>query len=135
VGHQVVVQERSVLAGGAAVTADGVGMDVDQSGRLADAAALGDMVEDREDGRLGQVGAIQRGPLAFGEAGAAGAAVEQPILAVLTEAAGDGEISRAAASEVKAVGILTAEAKEIIHGAMCWIEVKAPKGLERLLKF
>src|SRR3954447_17468094 len=65
-----------MLAGTAAVAADGVGMDVDQAGRLADAATLVDVPEDREGLVLGQAGAIERGPLAFREAGAAAAAIE-----------------------------------------------------------
>ena len=101
--------------------------------KIAFAATLGDMVEDREDGLLGQVGAIQRSAFAFREAGATGATGEQAILAMLAEVAGDGEISGAAASEVGALGILTAESSEIIHGAMCWIEVEAGKGLETRL--
>ena len=53
-----------MLAGGAAVTADGIGMDLDQPRRLEDATALGDVLEDRGELILGQVGAVQRGPLA-----------------------------------------------------------------------
>ena len=47
--------------------ADGIGMDLDQAHRLEDTAALVDVFEDREDLVLRQVGAVQRGTLAFGE--------------------------------------------------------------------
>ncbi len=73
--------------------ADGIGMDLDQARRLEDTTALVDVFEDREDLVLRQVGAVQRGTLAFGEPGAAGAAIEQAILPGLAESAGDGEIS------------------------------------------
>ena len=50
--------------GGAAVVADGIGMDLDQARRLEDTAALVDVFEDREDLVLRQVAAVQRGTLA-----------------------------------------------------------------------
>ena len=76
VGHQLVVRGAGMFTGGAAVAADGIGVDLDQARRLEDATALGDVLEDRGDLVLGQVGAVQRGALAFGEPGAAGAAIE-----------------------------------------------------------
>ncbi len=75
-GHQLVVSGPGMLAGESAIAADGVGMDVDQAGRLADAAALVDVSEDREGLVLGQVGTIQRSALALGEAGPTAAAIE-----------------------------------------------------------
>jgi hypothetical protein len=93
VGHQLIVQAPGVPSGDPAIVADGIGMDLDQAGRLEDAAALGDVFQDGEDFLLGQVGAVQRGALAFGEPGPAGAAVEQPILAVLAQPASEGESS------------------------------------------
>jgi hypothetical protein len=69
VGHQLVVQALGVLSGDSAIVADGIGMDLDQPGRLEDAAALSDVFQDREDLVLGQVGAVQRGAFAFGEPG------------------------------------------------------------------
>ena len=124
-----------MLAGEAAIAADGVGMDVDQPGRLADAAALVDVLEEGEGLVLGQVGAIQRCALALGEAGAAAAAIEQAKLPVLAKSAGDGEISGTAAAEVGAVGIEATELGEIVHGAMHGLEAEVRKGLETLLLF
>jgi hypothetical protein len=69
----------------------------------------------------------------LGKAFSAGATVEQAILAVLVEMTGDGEICGAAASEVGALGILTAESRKVVHGVMCSIEVKGRDGLGILL--
>src|SRR5262249_16632881 len=121
-GDQVVVSGAGVLTGGAGVAADGIGMDLDQPGRLEDAAALGDVFAERSDLGLGQVGAVQRGALALGEPGAAGAAVEQTILAGLAEAAGDGEISGAAPAEVGTSGIQATESREVVHGSRCGLQ-------------
>src|SRR3954449_3997035 len=94
-------------------------MDLDQARRLADAAPLGDVFEDRGDLVLGQVGAVQRGALALGEAGAAGAAVEEPKLPGLAESAGDGEVSGVAAAVVGAWGIQATESREVVQGLSC----------------
>jgi hypothetical protein len=110
-------------------------MDLDQPGRLEDAAALGDVFQDREDLVLGQVGAVQRGALAFGEPGPAGAAVEQPIWAVLAQPASDGEISGAASSGIRASGILATEARKIVPGASAGLEGETRTRLEALLVF
>ena len=78
---------------------------------------------------------VARGALAFGEAGPAGAAVEEPILAVLAEPAGDGEISGAASSGIGASGILATEARKIVHGASAGLEGQTRKRLGTLLGF
>jgi hypothetical protein len=122
-----------MFAGGAAVAADGVGMDLDQARPLEDAAALGDVFEDRGDPVLGQVGAVQRGALALGGAGAAGAAIGQAILPVLAESAGDGEVSGVAAADVGASGILATGSREVVHGLRCGLEREARIRLESLL--
>lgn len=120
--HQVVVGGAGVHTGGAGIAADGIGMDLDQPSGLEDAAALGDVLEDRGDLVLGQVGAVQRSALAFGEPGAAGAAVKQTILAELAEVAGDGEVSGAAPAEVGASGIEATESGEVVHGSGCGLQ-------------
>jgi hypothetical protein len=58
---------------------------------------------------------------------------QQAILPVLAEAAGDGEVSGAAASEVRASGILATKPREIVHGVMGPLEVAAGKRLGTLL--
>ena len=115
--------------------ADGIGMDLDQAHRLEDTTALVDVFEDREDLVLRQVGAVQRGTLAFGEPGAAGAAIEQAILPELAESAGDGEISGVAEAEVWALGILATESRQVVHGLRCGLEREARTRLETPLQF
>jgi hypothetical protein len=124
-----------MFTSGATVAADGVGMDLDQARRLEDATTLVDVFEDRVDIVLGQVGAVQRGALAFGEPGTAGAAIEQPILSGLAESASDGEISGITAAEVGASRILATESRGVVHGLRCGLEREVRTRLEALLKF
>jgi hypothetical protein len=56
-------------------------------------------------------------------------------LAVLAQPAGDGEISSAAPSDIRAVGILATEARKIVHGARSVLERETRKRLETLLVF
>jgi hypothetical protein len=130
---RVIMGGAGVLTGGAGVAADGIGMDLDQPSRLEDAAALGDMFEDRGDLVLRQMGAVQRGALALGEPGAAGAAVEQAILAGLAESVGDGEVSGAASGEVGASGIQATESREVVHGSGCGLQEQDRIRLELVL--
>jgi hypothetical protein len=132
-GHQLIVRGAGMFAGDSAVAADGIGMDLDQASGFADATALVDVLEDRDDLILGQVGAVQRGTLAFGEAGAAGAAVELSILSELAESSGDGEVFVTAAAEVRTLGILATKLGEVVHGWRCGLEGEARTGLETLL--
>src|SRR5438309_705198 len=100
----------------AAVAGDGLAIDADEPSGLADAIALGDVMEDR-DGLLGrQVGAEERRALALGEAGLAGAAAEHAAGLLGAVAMGDGEISGAPLAVLGAVGIEAAETREVVHG-------------------
>src|SRR5262249_57983492 len=110
-------------------------MDLQQPSRLEDATSLGDMLQDRDDFALRQVGAIKRGALALGEAGATGAAIEQAILPLLAEPAGDGEVCGAAAAEVGAAGIQATESREVVHGSRCGLQGQEGVRLGRLLEF
>jgi hypothetical protein len=76
-----------------AVAGDGLPIDADEPAGLADAIALGDVMEDREGLLRRQVGAEERGALAFGEAGLAGPAAEHPLGLVRAVAMRNGEIS------------------------------------------
>jgi hypothetical protein len=68
-------------------------MDADKPFGLADAVALNQMPEDR-DGRLpGQAGVEQRSAFAFGEAGVARLAVEQPEVPLLAVSGTDREVA------------------------------------------
>src|SRR4051794_7646853 len=124
-----------MLAGDPAVAADGIGMDLDQTGRLEDTTALVDVLEDRGDLVLGQVGAVQRRALALGEAGAAGATIEEPILPGLADSAGDGEVCGVAAAEVGAVRILATELREVVQVLRSGLEREERTRLVSPLKF
>jgi hypothetical protein len=105
-----------VLSGGAGQSDDGVAVDADQAPGLADTVAFGQVLQDRDGGLLGEVTAIQRRALAFGEAGAAALAVELSELLVLAEPAADREVTGIASAVDRAVRILAAEAGEVVHG-------------------
>ena len=90
-------------------------MDADEPSGLADAAALVEVLEDREGLLLGEMAAVQRRALALGEAGPAGVAVELAELLVLAVAAADREVAGVAPAVERTVGILAAEACEVVH--------------------
>jgi hypothetical protein len=92
-------------------------MDVDQAPGLPDAAAFAEVVEDRAGLLFGQMAVEQRRALALGEAVLAGLAIEQPDVVVLAVAGADGEVAGVAPAEEGAIGILAAEAREVVHGA------------------
>ena len=94
---------------------DGILVDPHQPGGLADAAAVGEVLEDRQHLVVRQLGVEQRGALELGEAGLAGAAVQQPVVGPAVVAA-DGEVAGAASAGVGAVGIVAAEAVEVVRG-------------------
>jgi hypothetical protein len=72
-----------MVAGQAAVPGHSIAVHAYQALGLAHATPLGDMVQDRHHGRLGQMGTVQGCALAFGEPGLAGMAVEEAILPLL----------------------------------------------------
>ncbi len=90
-------------------------VDTHQPGGLADAAAVGEVLEDRQDLLVRQLGVEQRGALELGGADLAGAAVQQPVAGPAVVAA-DGEVAGAAAAVVGAIGILAAGAVEVVRG-------------------
>ncbi len=95
---------------------DRIGVDVDQAPGLPDAAAFAEVMEHRAGLLLGQMAMEQRRALALGEAILAGLAVEQSDVVLLAVAGADGEVAGVATSEEGAIGILAAEAREIVHG-------------------
>jgi hypothetical protein len=106
-----------VLPGGAGQSDDGVAVDADEPPGGADAAALVEVLEDGMGLLLGQMAAIERRALALGEAGPAGVAVELPELLALAEPTADREVTGVALTVERTVGILAAEAGEVVHGA------------------
>jgi hypothetical protein len=114
--HELVVSVAGVLSGQLRQADDRIGMDVDEASGLSDAATLGEVLEHGEGLRLGEMGVEQGRPLALGEAGFAGLAVEQSDVVPLAVAGADGEISRVALAEERAIRFLATEARKIIHG-------------------
>ena len=96
---------------------DGIAMDADQPGGRSDTPALEEVGQDVV-GLLGrEVGVEQGRALAFGEAGLAGVAVEEAELILFAVAGADREVSGVALAVAGAVGVLAAEACEVVHGS------------------
>src|SRR5512135_1847618 len=93
-----------MLSGHAGESHDGVAVDTDEAAGGTHAAAFIEMFEHRESRLFGQMAAVQRRALALGEAGAAGIAVELPVLLGLAVAAADREIARVALTVERTVG-------------------------------
>ncbi len=106
-----------MLPGQSAIAGDGVGGDPAESPGLSHTAALSDMLQDRLDLARGEPGVEQGRPLAFGEAGLAGAAAEHASGLLGPVAAGHGQVSGPALTVFGAVGIQAAEASQVVHGA------------------
>jgi len=104
-----------MLAGDPAVAGDRVGSDVAEPTGLPHAAALGDVLQHRHDLLRRETGVEQGRPLAFGEAGLAGAAAEHPPRLPRPIAMGHRQISGPTLAVVGALRIQAAEAREIIH--------------------
>jgi hypothetical protein len=104
-----------MAAGDAGQSAHGVGIDADQSSGGADAAALVEVLEDGQGFLRGEMAVEQRRALALGEAALAGLAVEQADVVLLAVAGADGEITGIAAGVEYALGVLAAEASEVVH--------------------
>ena len=104
-----------MLSGGAGESDDGVAMDADEAPGGADAATLVEVLKHGVGLLLGQMAAVQRRAFAFGEAGPAGVAVELAELLVLAVAAADREVAGVPPAVERTVGILAAEAGEVVH--------------------
>jgi hypothetical protein len=112
---EFVVEVAGVIPGDPAQAADRAAIDLAKSSGLADAAPLGDVVEDRLK-RLGRKPGVEvRRPLPLGKTDLADAAPEHSPLLLGAVATGHGEISGSPLSMLGAVGIEAAEAREVIH--------------------
>jgi hypothetical protein len=124
-GYQLVVERPGVLAGQEAVADDGVLVDADEATGLADAATLGDVGKDGDDLVLRESGVEQGGALAFGEAFLTGAA-GQHAASLRAVAEADAEVAQSPLAVVGAVGVLTAEAGQVLtHGGLpeaAWVD-------------
>ena len=92
-------------------------MDADEAPGLANAVALGQVVEDRDGGRFGEVATIQWCALTLGEAGPAGVAVELAELLLFAVVAADREVAGVTFAVERTAGILAAETCEVVHEA------------------
>jgi hypothetical protein len=104
-----------MIPGGTGQPDDGVAMDADEASSLADAVAFGEVIKDGSGLLVGHAAVEQRSALALGEAGLAGVAVEQADVVLLAVAIADGKVSGPASPVSGTVGILAAEAREIVH--------------------
>ena len=112
---QLVVEAVSVLPSDSAQAADSAAIHVAKSAGLADAAPLGDVIQDRFGLLRWQPRVEERRPLSLGKAGLAGAATEHAALFMRAVAAGHGQISGSPLTVVRAVEIEAAETREVIH--------------------
>jgi hypothetical protein len=94
----------------------GVGLDADEAAGLSDAVALGQVLEDSDSGWLPEPAAVQRRALAFGNASATALAIQKSKLLVLAVAAADREIAGVAPAVERTVGIVAAEAGQVVQG-------------------
>ena len=117
-----------MLAGDPAQAADGAAVHLAEPAGLADAAPLGDVLQDRFDLLRRQSRVEQGRPLPLGEAGLAGAAAEHASLLVGAVAAGHGQVSGPPLAMLGAVGIQAAEAREVVHGAAPPVRSSRPDG-------
>ena len=104
-----------VLPGDPGQSADRIGVDADEAPGLADAAAVVEVLEHGEGLLLREMTVEEGRALALGEAVSARLAVEQPDVVVLPVAVADGEVAGVAAGVEGAVGVLAAEAREVVH--------------------
>jgi hypothetical protein len=107
------VEPTGVAAGEQGVAGDRVLADAGQPTGLAYATAVGQVGEDGGGRLRRQAGVEQRGALALGEAGLAGAAAEQAA-AVGAVAHGYGEVAVPALAAVGTVGVEAAKAARVI---------------------
>jgi hypothetical protein len=110
------VEVVGVIAGDPAQAADRAAIDLAKPARLSDAAPLGDVLQDRIDFLRRQSGVEERGPFALREASLAGLAAEHASGLLRAIATGHREISGSALAVFRALGIQTAEAREVVHG-------------------
>jgi hypothetical protein len=104
-----------MLSSDAGQSADSVRIDADEASGLSNAAALGEVLKHGEDLLLGEMAVEQGRPLALGEAVLAGVTVEESDVVPLAVAGADREIAGVAAGVEGAVGVLAAEAREVVH--------------------
>ena len=106
-----------MLSGPASQAGDGSGVDANETSGLADAVALGQVVEHGAGLFFEQMAVKEGRALAFGEAVLASFAVEEVDVIELAVAGADREIAGVALAVADAVGVLAPKAREVIHAA------------------
>jgi hypothetical protein len=104
-----------MLSGDAGQPSDGVGIDADQASGGADATALVEVLEHGEGLLFGEMAVEEGRALALGEAVLARLTVEQSDVVLLAVAGADREVSGVTRAVEGALGVLTAEAREVVH--------------------
>jgi hypothetical protein len=104
-----------MLSGDAGQATDRVLIDADEAPGGSDAAALVEVLEHGQCLLRGEMAMEQGRPLALREAALARLAVKQSDVVLLAVAVADREIAGVAAGVEGAVGVLTAEAREVVH--------------------
>jgi hypothetical protein len=114
--HEFVVGGSGVPTFEASQPHDGVAVDSDEAFSLADPIAFGQVLQDGDRLLLWQARVEQGRALAFGETGLAGLAVKESDLLMFAVAIADREIAGVALAVDRAVVVLAAEAREVVHG-------------------
>ena len=104
-----------MVSGDAGQSDDGVGIDPDQTPGGADATALIQVLEDGEGLLFGEMAVEQGCTLSLRGAALAGVAVEQADVVLFAVAGADGKIAGVAPGVEDALGVLAAEAREVVH--------------------
>jgi len=108
--HQFIMEAFGMTAGKPALSGDGGSIDSAEAAGLADAAPLGDVLQDRLGFARGEPGIEEGRSLAFGEAGLASPAAEHAFGLLGAVAGGDGEVFGVPLALVGAGGIQATEA-------------------------
>jgi len=94
---------------------DGIAVDSNEAFGLADSTAFDQVFQDGDGLLLWQAGVEQGRALAFGEACLAGLAVEESDLLMFAVAIADREVAGVASGVERALGVLAAEARKVVH--------------------
>jgi hypothetical protein len=107
-----------VLAGEEGQPGDGVAMDATEACRLAGADPFVQVLQDRDDLLVGELGLVERSPLVFRESSLTAVAAEEADIAVFPHEVVDGEVAAIADAVEFARAVLTAVPREIVarHG-------------------
>jgi hypothetical protein len=117
------VEFFGMSAGDDRQTHDGVFVNPDETAGLAHAAALLQMLQDREGFLLGKFGAVQRRAFAFRETGLAGATGEDTAFFIGPISKANAQVVAATLAIVGTVGVLAAEVFQVVHDVSSRSEV------------